>query len=50
MMAIRLLKLPMLKLSSAVSIQYSMMRTRCFFFVYCVYSSIITENNEQAGN
>lgn len=34
-MAIRLLKLPMLKHSRAVSIQYSIMRTRCFFLGYC---------------
>lgn len=32
MIAIRELKLPMLKHSRAVSIQYSITRTRCFFF------------------
>jgi len=32
MIAIKELKLPMLKHSRAVSIQYSMTRTRCFFF------------------
>jgi len=32
MIAIKELKLPMLKHSRAVSIQYSTTRTRCFFF------------------
>lgn len=48
MMAIRLLKLPMLKLSRAVSIQYSMMRTRCFFLVYFIRGNTKTHAHTHA--